>query len=290
MDYIIYIGTLIAIYSTLTISLNLLVGYTGLLSLAQAGLYGLGAYITALLALNVTPDLLLALLLSVIGGVILAALISLVALKLSTEYFLIATLGLEYIIYSLFMNLDITQGPVGLYGIPAPTLFGWQVGSSTAIFVLTAILAAVCYFFSQRITNSPFGRTLRAIREDQVAVAALGKSVFRFKFAIFLFSAAFAAAAGTIYAFSLTAIDPYAFNLNESIFIITIVIVGGTGNLNGSILAAFLLILLPETFKFLNIPAGIAPELRQVLYGLILVLFTRFRRRGLIGEYKDGLK
>ncbi len=100
----------------------------------------------------------------------------------------------------------------------------------------------------------------------------------------------FTAAAGTMYVYSLTAIDPVAFTLDESIFIITLVIVGGTGNLNGSILAAALLIVLPEIFKFLPIPEAVAPQLRQVLYGLLLVFFTRFRRQGLIGEYRDVLK
>ena len=141
-----------------------------------------------------------------------------------------------------------------------------------------------------RITRAPFGRLLRAVREDQVAVASLGKSVFTIKFSIFIFSAVFAAAAGTIYVYSLTAIDPVAFSLDESIFIITLVIVGGTGSLNGSLLAAAVLILLPEAFKFLAIPDAIAPQLRQVLYGLLLVFFTRYRRQGLIGEYRDVLK
>jgi branched-chain amino acid transport system permease protein len=131
---------------------------------------------------------------------------------------------------------------------------------------------------------------LRAVREDQTAVASLGKSVFRIKVSIFVFSAVFTAAAGTLYVYSITAIDPVAFNLDESIFIITLVIVGGTGSLNGSVLAAVLLILLPESFKFLPIPEAVAPQLRQLFYGVLLVLFTRFRRQGLIGEYRDVLK
>ena len=144
--------------------------------------------------------------------------------------------------------------------------------------------------FALRISNAPFGRLLRAVREDQTAVASFGKSVFRIKFSIFVFSSVFAAAAGTIYVYSLTALDPVAFALDESIFIITLVIVGGTGSLNGSVLAVVVLILLPETFKFLTIPEAIAPQVRQVLYGLLLVFFTRYRRQGLIGEYRDVLK
>lgn len=290
MEYFIYIGTLIAIYATLTISLNLLVGYTGLISIAQAAIYGVGAYTTALLALNFTNDLLISFVCAAVVGVFVSLIIALPSLRLTNEYFLIATLGFQAIIFSLFMNLEITGGASGLYGIPHPTLFGHTIRAGWEKLLVALALAVICYASALRITNAPFGRLLRAIREDQTAVASLGKSVFRVKLTIFVFSAVFASAAGTIYVYSLTALDPVAFHLDESIFIITLVIVGGTGSLNGSILAAALLILLPETFKFMAIPEAIAPEIRQVLYGVLLVFFTRFRRQGLIGEYRDVLK
>jgi len=290
MEYFVYIGTLIAIYATLTISLNLLVGYTGLISIAQAGIYGVGAYTTALLALHLTADLLVSFVLAAIAGVLVSLIVALPSLRLRNEYFLIATMGFQAIIFSLFMNLEITGGASGLYGVPHPTLFGYTIRTPLEKFFVALALAIVCYLLALRITNAPFGRLLRAVREDQIAVAALGKSVFRIKFSVFVFSAVFAAAAGTIYVYSLTALDPVAFGLDESIFIITLVIVGGTGSLNGSVLAAALLILLPETFKFLAIPEAIAPQARQVLYGLLLVFFTRYRRQGLIGEYRDVLK
>src|SRR5215471_8772856 len=290
MEYFVYIGTLVAIYTTLTISLNLLVGYTGLISVAQAAIYGVGAYVAALLALNYTSDLLISFVCASVIGVLVSLVIALPSLRLKNEYFLIATLGFQAIIFSLFMNLDVTGGASGLYGIPHPTLFGYTIRTSFEKLLVAIALAVVCYLLALRITNAPFGRLLRAVREDQTAVASLGKNVFHIKLSVFVFSAVFAAAAGTIYVYFLTAIDPVAFALDESIFIITLVIVGGTGSLNGSLLAAVVLILLPEAFKFLAIPEAIAPQLRQVLYGLLLVLFTRFRRQGLIGEYRDVLK
>jgi branched-chain amino acid transport system permease protein len=290
MEYFVYIGTLIAIYATLTISLNLLVGYTGLISIAQAAVYGVGAYVTALLALHLTHDLLISFIIAAIAGVLVSLVVALPSLRLQNEYFLIATMGFQAIIFSLFMNLDVTGGASGLYNIPHPTLFGYTLRTSFEKFLIAVALAAVCYLLALRITHAPFGRLLRAVREDQTAVASLGKNVFQIKLSIFVFSAVFAAAAGTIYVYFLTAIDPVAFALDESIFIITLVIVGGTGSLNGSVLAAVVLILLPEGFKFLAIPEAIAPQLRQVLYGLLLVVFTRYRRQGLIGEYRDMLK
>ena len=290
MEYAIYIGTLIAIYATLTISLNLLVGYTGLISVAQAGVYGIGAYVTALLALNYTHDLFLSVLAAAVVSVATSLIVALPSLRLKNEYFLISTIGFQSIIFALFMNLEVTGGPNGLYNIPHPSLFGFTLRGSGQKFLLALGLALACYWLARRVVNSPFGRMLRAVREDQTAVASLGKSVFRIKVSIFVFSAVFTAAAGTLYVYSITAIDPVAFNLDESIFIITLVIVGGTGSLNGSVLAAVLLILLPESFKFLPIPEAVAPQLRQLFYGVLLVLFTRFRRQGLIGEYRDVLK
>jgi ABC-type branched-subunit amino acid transport system permease subunit len=290
VEYAIYIGTLIAIYATLTISLNLLVGYTGLISVAQAGVYGIGAYVTALLALHVTSDLIVTMLASAAAGVLISLIVALPSLRLRNEYFLIATIGFQSIIFAFFMNLDITGGPNGLYNIPDAKLFGMTIHGSGQKLAVAIGLALLCYGLALRVTNSPFGRLLRAVREDEAAVASLGKSVFGIKISVFVFSAVFAAAAGTVYVYAITAIDPVAFTLDESIFIITLVIVGGTGSLNGSLLAAGLLVLLPEAFKFLPIPNAVAPELRQLFYGLLLVLFTRFRRQGLIGEYRDILK
>ena len=290
MEYAIYLLTLIAIYTTLAISLNLLVGYTGLISVTQAGVYGIGAYVTALMAINVSRDLLLTMLLASCSGVLISLLVALPSLRLKNEYFLIATIGFQSILFALFMNLDITGGPNGLYDIPDPTLFGMVISGSKNKLILALLIAVSCYLISRRITESPFGRLLRAVREDQTAVASLGKSVFKIKMSVFVFSAVFAALAGTVYVYCLRAIDPIAFTLDESIFIITLVIVGGTGSLNGSVLAAVLLILLPESFKFLSIPDAVAPQLRQIFYGVLLVVFTRFRRQGLIGQYQDVLK
>jgi branched-chain amino acid transport system permease protein len=145
MEYFIYIGTLIALYATLTISLNLLVGYTGLISIAQAGIYGVGAYVTALLALHVTHDLLISFVLASIAGVLVSLIVALPSLRLKNEYFLIATMGFQAIIFSLFMNLEITGGASGLYGVPHPTLFGHTIRTSWEKFLLAAALAATCY-------------------------------------------------------------------------------------------------------------------------------------------------
>src|SRR3979409_1274288 len=158
MDYFVYIGTLIAIYTTLTISLNLLVGYTGLISIAQAAIYGVGAHVAALLALNYTSDLLVSFLCASAIGVLVSLVIALPSLRLKNEYFLIATMGFQAIIFSLFMNLDITGGASGLYGIPYPTLFGYTLRTSFENFLAATALAAVWYPLPRRITPAPLRR------------------------------------------------------------------------------------------------------------------------------------
>jgi branched-chain amino acid transport system permease protein len=157
VEYAVYIGTLIAIYATLTISLNLLVGYTGLISIAQAAIYGVGAYTTALLALHFTNDLLVSFLVAAAIGVLFSLVIALPSLRLKNEYFLIATMGFQSIIFSLFMNLEITGGASGLYGIPHPTLFGHTIRTGVEKFLLALALAVLCYVLALRITGAPLG-------------------------------------------------------------------------------------------------------------------------------------
>src|SRR5882672_1781937 len=171
MEYFVYIGTLIAIYATLTISLNLLVGYTGLISIAQAAIYGVGAYVTALLALHVTHDLLISFLLASVAGIAVSLIVALPSLRLKNEYFLIATMGFQAIIYSLFMNLEITGGASGRYGSPHPTPFGYTLRTSFEKSLRAVALAVVCSLLALRITRAPFGPLVRAVREDQTAVA-----------------------------------------------------------------------------------------------------------------------
>lgn len=136
-----------------------------------------------------------------------------------------------------------------------------------------------------RITSLPFGRVLKGIREDEVATQALGKHVTRFKVLAFVTAGCIAAVGGSLYAHYITYIDPYSFTLEESVYILSLVIVGGAGTLRGSVVGALFLVALPEILRFLRLPDAVAAPLRQMLYGALLVLFMRFRPQGLLGEY-----
>jgi len=287
MDYFIYMVIIINIFIILTISQNLLVGFTGLFSVCQAAFYGIGAYIAALLAIWLTNNLLVAVLAAMIVAGIWGAIISLPSIRLKGDYFLIASIGFQMVMFSIFLNWKaVTRGPMGLYGLPRPQLFGFTFVSPYSFLALSFVLMLACFFLSRRIAHSPFGLVLKGVRDDETAVEALGKNVTRFKIAIFAFSAAWAAVAGTLFAFYTTSVDPFSFTLEESVFILTLAIVGGTGNLRGSVVGAIILISIPELLKFIQIPDAVAAQTRQILYGLLLILFMRFRSQGLIGEYR----
>jgi branched-chain amino acid transport system permease protein len=287
MDYFIYMVIIINIFIILAISQNLLVGFTGLFSVCQAAFYGIGAYIAALLAIWLTSNLILAVLAAMIVAGIWGAIISLPSIRLKGDYFLIASIGFQMVMFSIFLNWKaVTRGPMGLYGLPRPHLFGFAFDSPYSFLVLSFALMLACFFLSRRIAHSPFGLALKGIRDDETAVEALGKNVIRFKIAIFSFSAAWAAVAGALFAFYTSSVDPFSFTLEESVFILTLAIVGGTGNLKGSVVGAIILISLPELMKFIQIPDAVAAQTRQIFYGLLLILFMRFRSQGLIGEYR----
>ena len=150
---------------------------------------------------------------------------------------------------------------------------------------LAASFASFAYFAVYRITSSPFGRVLHAIREDEVFVRAHGKNTLYFKVVAFAVSAALASMAGSLYAHYITYIDPTSFTVMESILIISMVIIGGAGSLWGPLIGAVVLVTLPEALRFVGLPSAVAANLRQIIYGSLLVIMMMFRPRGLMGKY-----
>jgi len=284
--YLVHIFILIGIYVILSVSMNLLAGFTGILSMAQAAFFGIGAYVAALMALNLQTPFLLNIVFAVIITGAFGALVGIPSLRIKDDYFIIATFAFQIITFSVLNNfVGFTGGPMGLPGIPQPVIFGLEISDHWSFLILTVILASLCYYLSQRIVSSPFGRTLKSIREDEVFTQSLGKNVSAIKVKVFIISAAIAAVAGVLYATYITYIDPTSFTVNESIFIISIVIIGGSGNLKGSVVGAVVLVMLPELLRFVGLPNSIAANIRQMLYGGLLVVFMFWRPSGFIGEY-----
>jgi branched-chain amino acid transport system permease protein len=285
MDYLLHILILIGLYTILSVSLNLIAGYTGLLSIAHAAFYGVGAYVAALMAINLHSPFAVNVVCAVALCGILGALVGIPSLRIRDDYFVIATFAFQIITFSILNNwVSFTGGPMGLPGIPQPTLFGLDISSNFGFLLLVGFFCTVILLVTRRIVQSPFGRVLKAIREDEVFTEAAGKNIAAYKILVFVIGAGMAAVAGVLYAYYISFIDPTSFTVMESIFIISIVIIGGAGSLWGPVVGAVVLILLPEFLRFLGLPSSVAANIRQILYGGLLVAFMMWRPRGFLGE------
>ena len=288
MEYILHLLILVILYVMLTQSLNLVAGFAGMISLAHAGFYGVGAYTTALLTMNYDLPFLITLPLAMIVSGIVASIISLIALRTVEDYFIICTLGIQIILFSLMNNwMELTRGPLGIPGIPAISIFGFEFDDKVSFLLLSLALGGVVFYLLQNVAKSPFGRVLKALSEDEIFTMSLGKNVYKAKIITFTMGAMFAAIPGVLYAHYISYIDPTSFTIMESIFILSIVIIGGMGNLWGSALAAAFLVLLPEGLRFVGMPDNIAANMRQIIYGAILVLMMFRYSRGFVVEKKS---
>jgi branched-chain amino acid transport system permease protein len=285
MDYVLYVTSLVAVYGVLTVSLNLVLGYTGILSVAHAAFMGIGAYATALLVTDGGVNFFLTVPAgALIAGAVSAALAS-STLRLKGDYYIIGSFGFQVIMYSVFLNwIALTKGPFGIRNIPKPRALGFAFDDPARFAVLALAFLALCLWVARRIAESPYGKVLRAIREDEVGAASIGKNVRRYKVTIFVVSAMLAAVGGSLYAGLISYVDPFAFTVNESIFLQALVIIGGAGNVYGSVVGAAVLIVLPEVLRFFDVPATVASPIREILYGTLMILFLRFRPKGLLPE------
>ena len=286
MDYILHILILINIYIILVVSLDLIAGYTGMLSIAHAAFYGIGAYATALLSLHFQTNFLFNMIFGIIGAAVLGAIIAFPSLRIHDDYFVIATFGFQMIVYSIFNNwVTLTRGPLGIPGIPVASLFGLAIDNYWRFLVLSGIFALLAYLLVHRVVHSPYGRVLKAIREDEVFAQGLGKNVSSYKIQVFVIGGALASVAGNLYAHYITFIDPTSFTIMESILVISMVIIGGAGSLRGPIIGAVVLVILPEAIRFVGLPGSVAANVRQIFYGGLLVLLMIYRPKGLLGKF-----
>jgi len=277
MEYLLHLLILIGIDVTLSQSLCLSAGFSGMISLAHAGFYGVGAYTAALLSVNYQVPFLLVLPIAMVLSGLLALLVSAIALRTIDDYFIICTLGIQVIVFSFMNNwMTLTRGPLGIPGIPSIKLFGTAIESKIAFLILTLFFVILVFLFLKKLTDSSFGRTLRALSEDEIFSQSLGKNVYLSKVIAFTVSAMLAAIPGILYAHYISYIDPTSFTVDESIFILSIVIIGGMRNLWGCLLAAAFLVLLPEALRFVGMPNAVAANMRQIIYGGILI-YMMFR-------------
>jgi branched-chain amino acid transport system permease protein len=286
MDLIYHLLTMSGIYVILTLSLNLTVGYAGLFNLGQGAFFGIGAYTAALLSIKLGFPFLIEIPTTALVTGLLGMIIGVPALRLSGDYLALATFGLGVIVYTILNNwISFTGGPMGIPGIPRPTIFTLSFNSSASYMLLVTVFALLIIVFMNRLTRSAFGRVLLAIREDETATLAIGKNTSKFKILAFLVCAFIAGIAGSLYAHYISFVDPSSFTTAESFLIFSMVVFGGMESIPGSILGATTLILFPESLRLLGIPTFYAAQIRKMLYGLLLVIIILKRPQGLWGKY-----
>ena len=297
MNYLIHLLIYFDIYVIVALSLNLIVGYCGMLSLAHAAFYAVGGYAYALLALTLGWGFLPAIAVAAIICALLSLAVSLPAWRLKGDFFVLASLAVQALIFSLIYNWsdpnaalgtwqNLTNGPFGIPGIPKAEIAGFKFARPTSFIWLATAVAAVCGFVVWRLKKSPWGRVLISMREDELAARSLGKNTRLLKVQAIAIASGLVAFAGALYAAHVSYLDPSSASLDESILMLSMVIVGGVGNFRGPIIGAFVLIALPELLRFTHLPDAIAANLRLGIYGLLLVLMMHFRPQGLGGEYR----
>jgi branched-chain amino acid transport system permease protein len=270
----------------LSLSLNLVNGFTGQFSIGHAGFMAIGAYVSAWLSMQpglLGPDtgnleLLNFVLFGLAGGLVAAFagwIVGMPSLRLRGDYLAIVTLGFSEIIRVVLLNTPAVGGARGMFGIPGPSTF-------TLGFMLCAFWITMTFFTLWRLVHSVHGRAFLSVREDEIAAQAMGVNTTQMKVRAFVISSFFAGVAGSIFAHASQYLNPSTFSFTKSVDVIIMVVLGGMGSLTGSIFAAVIVTILPE-FVLRPLQAVTGVDLRMVIYSAALVLFMITRPEGIFG-------
>jgi branched-chain amino acid transport system permease protein len=289
IDYLIILLTYVGFYLILALALNFQWGMTGMVNFGVAGFYGIGAYASGLLAERLGMPVALAMPAAAVITACVGLLVSLLAIRLRADYFAIATLGFAEIVRLIALNESwLTEGPKGLKVFARP-FAAIRDRETYALVYLGLVFAVVLVIYAvvETLSRSPYGRVLRAIREDDVVASALGKNVIRFRMQAFALGCAFMGIAGALFCHYIQTISPDTFMPMVTIFIWMSVIVGGAGNNNGLLIGAGLVMMILEGSRFLNdfvhvLDAASLAAIRIIVIGVLLILAIRFRPRGLV--------
>lgn len=287
MDYIFQILILISIYGILTLAQNLVMGNTGLLTIAGAAFYGVGAYVAAILATKFGVNIVAALFMAPIVAGVMALVIGTSFARFRDDYFMLATLGFLMIFNTVIRNWEsLTGGSFGIAGIPKPNFFGLVLDTPFSFVWLALLILVLVTTITYFISRSSFGRVLNAIREDEEALKIFGYKTSTYKLIAFAIGAALSSLGGVLFASYITFIDASSFTINESILLWAMIILGGLARNRGALLGALLLIIIPEGLRFVGFPDELAGLMRQCIYGLLLVFLMLYRPQGILGKYK----
>lgn len=275
-------GLIIAVFA---VSLSVLLGAAGQLSIAPAGLGGVGGYVAGYLSVYHHVDFLPALIAGTAAAGVLGLALGFPALRLGADYVILLTLAFATVVVAVFEAIPALGGTDGLFGLKAAAPFGSPLLSPSSFLPLVAIVAAACFAFCWRLNSSPFGRVLRGIREDSDATAAVGKNTVAFKILTFAWTGAVMGAGGVMLVYYQQIASPAQFSFDVTTTMVAAVVIGGMGNLLGAFVGALLLEAIgPLLEKVVKVSPTTASLWQAIIYGLILVVVMRLRPIGLIPE------
>ncbi|MCL2439642.1 MAG: branched-chain amino acid ABC transporter permease [Alphaproteobacteria bacterium] len=287
MEYLLNLGILFSIYGVLALSLNMVVGMAGLLSLAQAAFYGIGAYATAIGMTELGLNFFVSLGLGAVINIVAAGIVGRILSRWKSDYYAVVSMGFSIIVFSVLLNWkELTRGPLGIFGIPKPSIFGYSIDTNLGFLMLCLFILGIVFGIYRWIDRSSFGRAAKAIREDEQLAQVMGYPTRRIKSILFGLSAVVAGVAGGLFASYIAFIDPTTFQVKEGIFLFTIIIIGGLASSRGAVLGALILLSLPEVLRFIGLPFSIAAQMQQIIYGSALVLMMVFKPKGFLGKYR----
>ena len=275
-SYQIHILNLVGIYMMLSLGLNIAMGYAGQMNLAMGALWAVGAYTAGMLNSRFGLSLWLTLPCAIVAGGLVGGFVGLPALKVRAHYLSIVTIGLNEVINIILVNeTKITGGVDGISKIAKPALFGFKINTEQRYYYLILIAVIATFLIARQILSGRVGRNFRAIRDDYKTAPAMGVNAGFYKLLAFIISGCIAGAAGALYAHWNAYISPDIFEHKTTLFIMTLTMVGGLGNLNGSLIGSFILPVLQEYLRAIQ-------DWQYVVYGLAIMVVVLFVPGGLM--------
>lgn len=274
------------IYVILALGSNLTTGYLGMLSFAHAAFFGIGAYVTAILTKRFETGFVIALVASALVCTAASLPLSWFTLRLKGLYWVLATIAFQITVYSILFNWEaVTGGSHGIGGIPFPVIFGREMNTTSELALVGGLLLLLVVSFCYGLSKTHFTTVLECFRDNEIGAISLGKDPFFYRLMSISISAAIVGVGGGFFASTNGYIDASSFTLSESILIVSMILIGGTGNLIGPICGACFYVLLPEAIRLIPINDAQGASLQAVVYALVLVLVVRFRPNGMFGKY-----
>ncbi len=283
--YHLHVAIMAGIFTILALSLNLLLGYTGQLSLGHTAFFGIGAYTSAILALRLEWPFVVGFTAAIAVAALAGYAIGRVALKLRGAYFVLVTISFAGVISLVSVNwMELTNGPLGLPGVPPASLGGFQFRTKTAAYYLVLVAAVVAYAVCHGIVHSRIGRALVALRENEALAESVGVDGTRYLVLAAVVSAGMAGAAGSLYAHYTRLVSPEVFLFGYTVSMVIMVVAGGKGTLAGPVAGAVIFTALPELLREVT-----SWQWQMLLYGVLLVLTLFFLPRGIVPAFTDWL-